>query len=458
MVNTQRANARPRKDFFVSMLTRDITLEDCILDLIDNAVDAAWTASGQKPKTLVVDNALSAYDVRVEMSANAFTIADNCTGINLDDAVNYAFTFGRVRGDEPDKYTVGVYGIGMKRAIFKIGKQISIQSTYEEPDGTLVGFEVPINVDTWLGDDGPLAGADEQSAPVWDFDIEPLDPAANVGVVIQVTDLLPDTSELFADKMHERALRRLLAKDYMLPLMRGLNIWLNGTQIEPTVIELRQNESFAPMRHRYEDGDVEVELLAGMAFQPSDDIDPDTRKDEVSGWYVACNGRMMLTADRSSVTGWGELLPSWHRQYGGFVGLIFFSAENPLLLPMTTTKRSVDTSSAVYRRALGRMIEPTRAWINYTNARKSDLRNLKDLEKTAASTAITSVPERETVSLPTVTKNPAAEPMANVNYAVPRRRIRALGEALGDRRMSYRDVGLESFEYAYGELVDEENE
>jgi len=32
-------NAEPRKQFFISLLTRDITLSNCILDLIDNSID-----------------------------------------------------------------------------------------------------------------------------------------------------------------------------------------------------------------------------------------------------------------------------------------------------------------------------------------------------------------------------------------------------------------------------------
>jgi hypothetical protein len=31
------------------MITRDITLEDCILDLIDNSVDGAWRGAGSRP-------------------------------------------------------------------------------------------------------------------------------------------------------------------------------------------------------------------------------------------------------------------------------------------------------------------------------------------------------------------------------------------------------------------------
>jgi hypothetical protein len=44
----QKAIANPTKEFFVTMITRDITLEDCILDL-DNSVDGAWRRAGSMP-------------------------------------------------------------------------------------------------------------------------------------------------------------------------------------------------------------------------------------------------------------------------------------------------------------------------------------------------------------------------------------------------------------------------
>jgi hypothetical protein len=43
-----KAEANPTKAFFVRMITRDISLADCILDLIDNSVDAAWQLKGAK--------------------------------------------------------------------------------------------------------------------------------------------------------------------------------------------------------------------------------------------------------------------------------------------------------------------------------------------------------------------------------------------------------------------------
>ncbi len=38
-MNQDFANAYPRKNFFIQMFTKDIGLEDCILDLIDNSID-----------------------------------------------------------------------------------------------------------------------------------------------------------------------------------------------------------------------------------------------------------------------------------------------------------------------------------------------------------------------------------------------------------------------------------
>ena len=73
---------------------------------------------------------LSRFKISVTAVEDRFQIEDNCGGITLDDAVNYAFTFGRQEEDQTENFSIGVYGIGMKRAIFKIGNSISITSTY----------------------------------------------------------------------------------------------------------------------------------------------------------------------------------------------------------------------------------------------------------------------------------------------------------------------------------------
>src|SRR5262249_49792439 len=46
-------------------------------------------------------------------------------------------------------------------------------------------------------------------------------------------------------------------------------------------------------------------------------------------------GRIVLAADKSSVSGWGtDDWPKWHPQYEGIIGLVFFASENAKLLPL----------------------------------------------------------------------------------------------------------------------------
>ena len=135
-----KAIAIPTKQFFVSMLTRDISLSDAILDLIDNCLDGALRSSPEGN----VD--YSKYSISITLSADKFCIHDNCGGIPRETAKNYAFKMGREPDDERDSTTetIGMYGVGMKRAIFKMGRDALVRTLCKDD-----AFEVPISSD-WL--------------------------------------------------------------------------------------------------------------------------------------------------------------------------------------------------------------------------------------------------------------------------------------------------------------------
>ena len=89
-----KANGNPTKAFFVRMITRDISLEDCIFDLIDNSIDAAWAQQGGMPAELTKSTRLRKYKIDLDISEAGFSISDNCGGMSLKEAEDYAFTFG----------------------------------------------------------------------------------------------------------------------------------------------------------------------------------------------------------------------------------------------------------------------------------------------------------------------------------------------------------------------------
>ena len=125
------ADGHPTKGFFVEMLTRDIDLNDAILDLLDNCLDGVVRLSSGKNK-LEDPSFYNGYYAEINVSSESFSIKDNCGGIPRTVAEEYAFRMGRVPTTNSEHPTIGIYGIGMKRAIFKIGKAATVHTQYNQ--------------------------------------------------------------------------------------------------------------------------------------------------------------------------------------------------------------------------------------------------------------------------------------------------------------------------------------
>jgi len=154
------ADGRPTKAFFVGMLTRDIDLSDAILDLLDNCLDGVVRKKGSKEKEWDDFDYYKGYYATINIKKNLFSIEDNCGGIPRKVAENYAFRMGRVPNSEDKNEslaTVGIYGIGMKRAIFKMGCEATVTT---KNNGS--AYRVKI-LPEWAND-----------ANNWDFPIEDL--------------------------------------------------------------------------------------------------------------------------------------------------------------------------------------------------------------------------------------------------------------------------------------------
>ena len=118
-------DSSPTKEFFVEMLTRDIDLTDAILDLLDNCLDGVLRKRGSMDIKRD-DFDYSGFEANITIEKDCFIIQDNCGGISKSIAINSAFRMGRDSTKVLDENlpTVGIYGIGMKRAIFKDRKSV----------------------------------------------------------------------------------------------------------------------------------------------------------------------------------------------------------------------------------------------------------------------------------------------------------------------------------------------
>lgn len=141
-------DASPTKELFLDTLIKDVNITDAILDLVDNAIDGYTRHEFANRRS-----------ISLELSKSKFLIHDTCGGIDLESARKEVFRFGVVKGG---KHTLGVYGIGLKRSMFKLGPII----VFESDDGDKY-FRVDIDVEEWKKQEG------------WNFTFSEIDESKN---------------------------------------------------------------------------------------------------------------------------------------------------------------------------------------------------------------------------------------------------------------------------------------
>lgn len=359
------ANAMPTKQFFVSMLTRDITLADAILDLVDNCLDGALRIAGEE------DVDYFHHAIHITCNDSEFCIKDDCGGIPRDVAINYAFKLGRDPDDSRDATaeTIGMYGVGMKRAIFKMGREAVVRTRYNDDS-----FSVPIT-SYWL------EMKEWTSLPI-NTDTEG-DKLQKPGTVIQVKELYPGVSLHFVQKAFLDDLQASLGEHFTLFLQRGLQINLNGYDIRPINVKVlvsQDTDGPVPYVFRKDINEVRVSIVVGLntGRNPDDEEESGFELDRsaiTAGWSVFCNERAVIIGDKSRLTGWGDGLPIYHPQFSVITGIVEFKSTKAEKLPVTTTKRALDTSSDVWLEARTKMREGMRIWISHTNAWKNHPRS-----------------------------------------------------------------------------------
>ena len=356
-------DASPVKSFFVSMLTRDIKLEDAILDLLDNCVDGILRA-GKRTGT----QPYKGFTAEIEFKKDSFTISDNCGGIpwNLHD---YAFRMGRSFERPQDAPgTVGVYGIGMKRAIFKIGRQCLI-STRNGTDE----YEIEITPE-WISDESQ-----------WSIPVKSARKSMGKdGTVILIGDIYPGISKRFNEdaKAFRSELERMVSTHYAFIIDKGFEVKINGDAVKPRPTKLIFNErpggkrtaAIQPYIFKTNSDGVDVFLTVGFTrpIPSENEIAGEQEEKRYSsldaGWTVVCNDRAVLYCDRSELTGWGEAgVPRYHTQFIAISGIVEFKSDDASKLPTTTTKRGIDASSTLYLQIKNKMREGMLLFTDYTN-------------------------------------------------------------------------------------------
>lgn len=368
--------ANPTKAFFVTMLTRDIALMDAIMDLIDNCIDGVHREI-KKQKGKKAQYIYKGYHADIILNEKGFVIKDNCGGIPLEVAKHYAFKMGRSEEyhDDDNLETLGMYGIGMKRSIFKIGTAADV-ITWN--NSTLYKVMIPEN---W------------SKTPDWMFDYVMLKKSEikgllnEAGTYISITSLNKNIIKQFRDQSgFIKDLQIGLRNHYGYIIQQGFRITLNGIQIESIELNLLVadkvsdgKKAIKPYVFSFAMQDVDIEVMVGFYRPPANDEEIQKEleggfaasQSENAGVTILCNDRVVLYCDKTFLTGWGEPpVPKYHTQFIAIAGVVHFRSAVPINLPVTTTKRGLDTSSAIYAMTKNKIKEGLKYFTSFTNVWK----------------------------------------------------------------------------------------
>lgn len=421
-VQNKKVDASPTKSFFIYMLTRDIDVRPAIVELIDNSIDGA--------KKIRNNTEYEGLFIKINMSQDKFIIEDNCGGIDIETAQKYAFQFGRSSERESDSlgYFTGIFGIGMKRALFKLGKKFEVSSTTRTEY-----FDLKVDVDEWI------------NRPEWEFEFDKVETGmnnSNTGTKIIVEKLNTDIVNKFESEMFINSLIDYIQKYRTVEAENGLDIEVNNIAIDYGKEKLLKSKDIQPYEKQIIDDSGKITIIAGI-----------TNKGEPNkaGWYIYCNGRLVLYADKTELTGWGVENRVFHYSLAEFRGYVYFESQNLLELPWNTTKTGIDTSNRLYVIARQSMSEAMKQVIKVIDEakRKHDVSNLDELDfvKKASETelnhsTITNISENKDFN---ITETEPKIPMARISFSKPLTEVNKVKENMGER--TNKAVGEKLFEY-----------
>lgn len=464
-----RIEARPTKTFFVQTITRDIELKDAILDLLDNCIDGLMRSL---PKgVLERGRPYSGHWAHITFNKDMFSIEDNCGGIDKNLARTSAFRMGRVELATDSKGTklptVGAYGIGMKRAIFKMGDRCTVTSRTRSD-----AYQVVISPQ-WLKDDF-----------TWDLRMTPAQGNSKItGTRIEVRNLREQIRRQFINiNGFEEDLHGAVSQQFAIVLKKGFQVKINGTAVKPrpfrfiSVDLANYEKGVAPFLFRGNIDGVQVDLSVGFYKPVPDPADLEDEEEEQgtfsaneSGWNVICNDRVVLTHDTTYLTGWGTGgVPSFHNQFIAIAGTVRFTAVEAFKLPLTTTKRGVDLNSELYQRVLAKMQEGVMHFTAFTNRlkkspserkkvfRETSSIDLEQLEQQRDSAKLTWHADRKLVGGETfkpVLPTPD-EAVRVIRFSKPKEEIKAVAEFLfKDESVRPSEVGGACFDRVHKEAA-----
>lgn len=313
---TGMLDGTPEKRLFWSIIS-DYDTASALCELVDNAVDRWWPSSATVSLRV---------DLQLDIERQLIVVEDNAGGVAEED-LRYLIAPGGSNND-PDASTIGVFGVGSKRAAIALAENVAIR--------TRRGSEPTFQIDVTKG---------WVESPDWDIPL------------YRVTDIRENTTHVEMSALR-RPLTKALVHDfeehlglvYSKFLLSGkLELVLNGRTVAPiTLDQWAYPKKQEPRRVAFDidlpgEGLVSVTITAGLIYER----DP---SGENYGVCFYCNRRLisrhLKTREVGYYVGSGGGVP----HPDASLARVVVELEGPArLMPWTSSKTGINYSHPIFK-------------------------------------------------------------------------------------------------------------
>lgn len=253
-------DATPEKRMFWSIVS-DYDFKSALCELIDNAIDL-WMISGEKTSLKI--------NICLDSDRQLIQVADNAGGIKIENLRNLIAPGSS--SNNPDEETIGIFGVGSKRAVIALAEIITIKTRCHNGRS----LQIDITKD-WL---------ESSDWEIPHYEIPDIDEG---NTIIDLSSLRRSFAE---DDITE--IISHLGEVYKFYLLKNTcKIIINGVEVTPGDFECwAYPVGFEPKKVAFsisirDDKDVKVNIIAGLVR----DRNPSC---ENYGVYFYCNNRLVV--------------------------------------------------------------------------------------------------------------------------------------------------------------------
>jgi len=309
-----RVDATPSKRTFLSIIA-DYDLRRSICELVDNGLDV-WVRGGRSRPIAI--------GITLDKVQQTISVEDDAGGLPKSE-LGFIVGPGQT-GTKPTDETIGIFGVGTKRAVVALAQDIKIKTRHGRDKTYEVDFD-----DNWLQDED------------WELAVYEVD---NIGVGKTVVELqklrVQITDDAIAQaKDHLRTTYAKFLKD------KSITISVNGEALRPKFFEnWAYPRNYSPRKYvgdlKTHDGSVvKVEATAGLARESS----PAAGE---YGVYFYCNDRLVARALKSLEVGFTKGLAGLPHPKVSLTRMLISLKGDARLMPWNSSKSDINTKHEVF--------------------------------------------------------------------------------------------------------------